>query len=367
MNNLRKYSEGIIREENQGIFSPFLYCASFLYGLVQRLRAFLYEKGFISTEKIRPMVISVGNITVGGTGKTPAVIAIAETAKQSGLKVAVLTRGYKGKAKGISPVSDGSRILLDCREAGDEPYLIAKKLKGIPVIKGDDRHLSALFAIEKFGTDLFILDDGYQHLKLHRDKNILLIDATDPFGNGHIIPRGILREPLTAIKRADIVVLTKSDLVEDKGKILEIIRGYNPEAPVFFSYYKTMELIGLRGESIPIETINDRKIFIFSGLAGNRSFRALLERYSPRIIGELTYPDHFYYSTKDIVRIKEEARSLGAEMIITTEKDLVKIDAEEGHGEEIPFLALRIAFVVDDGERWESLLFRPEAPIGGGN
>lgn len=367
MNYLRVYSEKIIREESQGIFSPFLYLASFLYGLVQRLRALLYENGFIRVEKVERRIISVGNITVGGTGKTPAVIAIAESAKKRGLNAAILTRGYRGKAKGISPVSDGSEILLGCIEAGDEPYLIARKLRGIPVIKGSDRYLSSLYAMKRFGTDFFILDDGYQHLKFHRDKNILLIDATNPFGNGQLIPRGILREPLISIRRADIIVLTKSDLSEDKKWILEVIKRFNPEAPVFFSYYNPLDLIGLAGESMPLDAIRDRKVFIFSGLASHSYFRALLDRYCSNIIGELTYPDHFYYSTKDIVRIKEAARGLGADITVTTEKDLIKISPEEGMRGGNPFWAFRIEFIIEDKDRWEQLLFRSETPIGGGS
>lgn len=384
MENLRGYIERLMREENQGVFSFFLLIISLFYGFLQRGRAFLYEKGLLKTVRIKARVISAGNITVGGTGKTPAVMAIAQAAKEKGFKVAILTRGYKGESKGINPVSDGSRVLLDCKDAGDEPYLMAKKLEGIPLVKGGDRYLSAKFAIEKFGSNLFILDDGFQHLRVHRDTNILLIDSLDPFGNGHLFPRGILREPLMAMKRANIIVITKADLSPRRMEIIEKIRKYNPAAPVFFSYYKPLDLINIKGDLIPIRDIKGERLFLFSGLASHQSFRLLLERDGAKIIKELTYPDHFFYSKGDIEEIKERAGALGADMIVTTEKDIVRIP-DSGVKTQDSMLnqacpgdkarvqdktqiwALRIEFVIEDKERWESLLFQKGTKIGGDN
>lgn len=353
-----------MRGKRDGTLAPLLLILSLFYGLLQRVRAFLYEKGFLRIEKIESRMISVGNITVGGTGKTPAVIAIAEAAKEKRFKVAILTRGYKGKAKGINTVSNGSHILLDCLDAGDEPYLMARKLEGVPVVKGENRYLSARFAIEKFGSNLFILDDGFQHLKLYRDIDILLIDTTDPFGNGHLLPRGILREPLKAIRRADIVILTKSNLSTNKMEIVEVVRRYNPSAPIFLSYYKPLDLIGIKGNLTPFESIKDMSLFLFSGLANHSSFKLLLESSGARIIGELTYPDHFYYSKKDIDEIKERAGRLGADMIVTTEKDIVRIPDSEFQTQ---IYALRIEFVIEDEERWKRLLFEKGFSVGGSN
>jgi tetraacyldisaccharide 4'-kinase len=355
MGYLREYVEGIMRGEKGGIVSSLLFILSLFYGLVQKGRAFLYKKGLIRVKRIGSMVISIGNITVGGTGKTPAVIAIAEVGKEKGFKVAILTRGYGGKAKGINPVTDGTNILLGFIDAGDEPYLMAKKLHGVSIVKGKDRHLSARLAMERFGSNLFILDDGFQHLKLNRDMNILLIDATDPFGNGYLFPRGILREPLTAMRRADIVVLTKSDMSKKNLGIIDKIRRYNPSAPIFFSYYRPLDLVNIRGDIMSIEDIKGKALFLFSGLASPSSFRPLVERYGARIISELTYPDHFYYSKEDIDNIKEKASGLGADMLVTTEKDIVRIPNSESQTQ---IYALRIEFVIEDKERWEDLLFR---------
>jgi tetraacyldisaccharide 4'-kinase len=356
----RGYAENITREKMAGISSFF----SPLYGTLQRARVFLYRKGFLKTERVESRVISIGNITAGGTGKTPAVMAIAQMAKGKGFKVAILTRGYRGKAKGIKPVSDGSKILLDCKDAGDEPYLMAKKLSGIPIIKGKNRYLSAKFSIERFGSDLFILDDGFQHLKLHRDLNILLIDATDPFGNGHVLPRGILREPLIAIRRADIIVITKADLSQKIKETVETIRKYNTAAPVFFGHYKPVDLIDMKGNTISIDNIRDSSLFLFSGLASHSSFRLLLEREGAKVSGELTYPDHFDYSKKDLDEIERKAGSLGTDMVVTTEKDIVKIPYL---GKKTQIWALRIEFIIEDGERWESLLFSKKQSGGGNN
>lgn len=361
MKYLRGCAEKVMRGEERGILSSLLLILSIVYDLSQRMRCFLYEKGLVRVEKIEPKVISIGNITTGGTGKTPAVMSVAEMAKEKGFKVAILTRGYMGKAKGIKPVSDSSGILLDCRDAGDEPYLMAKRLKGIPIIKGKDRYLSARFAVERFGSGLLILDDGYQHLKLHRDTNILLIDATDPFGNGHLLPRGMLREPLASIRRADAVVLTKSDLSQKNSETIKTIRRHNPSAPIFFSYYRPLDLVSLEGDIMPIEDIKGRSLFLFSGLANHSSFKSLIEMLGAVISGELIYPDHFYYSEGDIEEIGERAE---ADMIVTTEKDMVKIPQS---GIRTRIWALRIEFSVEDRKNWESLLFRDGSSVGGDN
>lgn len=347
--------EGIMKgDEGGGLLPFFLSLISFFYGLFQRIRVWLYEKGLMARKRLNCRVISVGNITVGGTGKTPSVIAIAKAGVKKGLKVAILTRGYKGRVKGVSLVSDGLNILLDCKDAGDESYLMAKKLTGIPIIKGKDRYISGQLGMERFSPEIFILDDGFQHLKLHRDIDILLIDCLNPFGNGYIFPRGILREPLDALKRADLVVLTKVDDTKKREWIMDKVRQYNHSAQIFFGYYRPLDLISTKGDIMTVGNIIGKGLFIFSGLANPSSFRLILERVGATIIGELTYPDHFYYSKKDIDEIKEKAGALMADFIVTTEKDIVRVNA---HGLKTEIWALRIEFVIEDEEIWERLLF----------
>src|SRR3972149_9569915 len=212
---IRKIMEG---KGGNPIFSSLLLILSWFYGLGHRLRLALYNRGILKTKNLSIPVISIGNLTAGGTGKTPTIIMIAELLKGMGKKVAVLSRGYKGKAEGeINVVSDGDKILLNPLESGDEPYMMAARLKGIPVITGSDRYKTGKYAIEKFGTKIILLDDGYQHVQLDRNFNILLLDSNSPFGNGYLLPRGTLREPPSYINRADVIILTK-----DKGQKSEI-------------------------------------------------------------------------------------------------------------------------------------------------
>jgi tetraacyldisaccharide 4'-kinase len=179
-------------------------------GLAYRRFSYAYFK---KPDKLPAKVISIGNLTLGGTGKTPAVISIAQEAKKRGFTPCVLARGYKGKAKETCFISKGEKPLLNSREAGDEAYLMAEILKGMPVVKGKNRYEAGKLALENFQSEiLFILDDGFQHWRLHRDIDVLLIDATDPFGNEKLFPEGIMREPFSAIRRAHFIVITKADV-----------------------------------------------------------------------------------------------------------------------------------------------------------
>lgn len=213
--------------------------------------------------------ISIGNITLGGTGKTPVTIALAGEAKQRGYKPCILTRGYKGKIEGPCFVSRGEGPLLDELKAGDEALLMAEKLHGVPIVKGKDRYEAGMFALNSLPSalspDLFILDDGFQHWSLFRDKDILLIDSTNPFGNKRLLPLGHLREPLSEISRADIIVLTKTDNSE-RGRISGVnrliaeIKQYNLNAPLFFADHRPSQFMIPTGETFPFEWAKGKKI-----------------------------------------------------------------------------------------------------------
>lgn len=310
------------------------------------LPEFLYYIGLFSKrafslrhrEKLPYRVISIGNITVGGTGKTPATIAIAQEAKERGYGPVILTRGYKGSVKGPCFVSKGEGTLLSVREAGDEPVLMSEKLPGVPVVKGGNRYESGMFALQNMdsrlsGTGsqpLFILDDGFQHWKLCRDKDVLLIDSGDPFGNRSLLPIGKLREPLEAIGRADIVVLTKCKGPDGfQGSniegIVSEIKTYNANAPVFLSGHTIIALSLKSGEKIPPGRLKNRKVFCFCALGNPGSFRNTVAETGALITGFTTFRDHYSFAGKDIVKIKEEALKSGAEWIVTTEKDMIKI------------------------------------------
>ena len=297
----------------------------------------LFCKKYADTRLRRPdrlpaKVISIGNITLGGTGKTPAVISLAREAKKRGLKPCVLTRGYKGKTKETCFVSKGEGPLLTAKEAGDEALLMAEQLKGIPVVKGSDRFRAGVFAMENDQLSIislqhpttFILDDGFQHWKLHRDVDVLLVDATKPFGNGKLFPEGIMREPFSALGRADIIVITKSDMAPS-GAVTEItrrIRPHNAEAPVFTATHQPSGLITVSGSRTGLETLKNKKIYAFAAIANPSHFRSVLASAGAEVVGLRKFRDHYVYNQKDIDQITKDAAGLD---MITTEKDLVKL------------------------------------------
>jgi tetraacyldisaccharide 4'-kinase len=302
-------------------------------------------------DRLPAKVISIGNLTLGGTGKTPAVIAVAREAKKRGHNTCVLTRGYKGKTGGISFVSRGAGPLMTPLESGDEACMMAEKLKRVTIVKGKDRFSAGIAAFDNArradacqDPDLFILDDGYQHWKLHRDIDILLIDATNPFGNERLFPEGTLREPFSAMKRAHIILITKADMVA-QGEITEIthkIKKYNPDAPVFSSSYSPVGLINISGEKRSVDSLRDKRIYAFSGIANPAYFRSLLISSGAQIEKFRKFRDHFNYRMKDIDEIKKEASGLE---IITTEKDLVKLKELTIQGN---IFALKIEFSADN-------------------
>ena len=326
---------------------------------------FLYYLGYsikkhytLKNQKRLPhKVLSIGNITLGGTGKTPATIALAKEAKKRGFKPCILTRGYKGVAKGPCFVSRGEGPLLDEYHAGDEALLEAEKLKEIPIIKGKDRYEAGIFALQNLKSRilnlesqiLFILDDGFQHWRLHRDKDILLIDSTNPFGNKKIVPLGPLREPLSALSRANIIVLTKTNIIRNQKStsngLIEEIKQYNASVPIFFAEHKPSNFITPPGDIFPPEWAEGKRFFGFCGIGNPMSFRETLLSTNVDLIGFKPYRDHYRYSPGDIRDIKRVAEKTGAEWIVTTEKDIMRLK-----GLELPenLVSLDIEFSVDE-------------------
>jgi tetraacyldisaccharide 4'-kinase len=313
------------------------------------------KKGYVAMNQKRlpHQLISIGNITVGGTGKTPATIALAREAKQRGFRPCILTRGYKGKAEGPCFVSRGESTLLNADEAGDEAVLMAEKLGDIPVVKGKNRYEAGMFALSSLPSalhpDIFLLDDGFQHWALFRDKDIVLIDSSVPFGNRRMLPLGTLREPIKEIRRADIIVLTKADrdrtqhtTVDD---LIKELKKYNPHAPIFFADHKPSAFITTTGESLPLEQAKGRRVFAFCGIGNPESFRETLLSAGLQIKGFLAYRDHHRYSAGDMQSIKDNAEITGSEWIVTTEKDIMRLRSFS-----MPenLLSLAIEFTVDE-------------------
>lgn len=276
-------------------------------------------------------VISVGNITAGGTGKTPCIMKLAALLLRAGRRPAVLTRGYRGgleKTGGI--VSDRDGIRVTQAMAGDEPYMMAVKLPGVPVIAGRDRTVSAA-AAKALGADVLLLDDGFQYWKLARDLDIVLIDSTHPFGGGRVLPRGLLREPMDALRRAGLFLLTKAGQVpeEEREAIRQVLRAHQPEAPILEADHTPETFTPLvEWPSVrPIREAAGMPVFLLSGIGNPGGFRKTAEEAGFIVKGELALPDHHDYTEADLARASEEAAACGADGIAVTEKDAVKIKA----------------------------------------
>ncbi len=304
-----------------------------LYGAITNFRNTLYERGVFKSTALGVPVISVGNITVGGTGKTPMVALIAEMLLEKGERVGILTRGYgRENSKQKVLVSDGERILCEAKQSGDEPLELARKLAGKAVIVADaDRVSAGIWAREKFGITTFILDDAFQHRRVKRDTDIVLIDATNPFGNRKTLPFGILREPLENLKRADSIIITRANLAENIEDLKSQIRKYTSHCSIYVSENRISNLIDLRefltaqpetGNQKP-ETGN--RSLAFCALGNPNNFYEQLRRENFDLVSTQTFSDHHFYTARDIAELTEKAAKSGAEILLTTAKDAVKL------------------------------------------
>ena len=317
---------------------------------------------FRNQKKLPYKVISIGNITVGGTGKTPATIALAEEAKRRGFSPVILTRGYKGTAKGPCFVSNQQSAISN-QQFGDEPVLMAERLKDVPVVKCVDRYKGGMFAIQNFNSQLsslnsqllFLLDDGFQHWRLCRDKDVLLIDAESPFDNRRLLPVGPLREPLKEIERADIIVLTKTYNIRQEiiNSLIGELKQYNPEAPVFLSGHRPSGFIKPSGETMPVESAKDKNLYAFCGIGNPESFKKTILSTGGLLKGLKVYRDHYRYKPHDIEDILNEAQKNNANWIVTTEKDIMRL---KGLNMPENLFALTIEFTI--GEKFYDEVFK---------
>ena len=343
----------------RGIFLlPLLVC-SWIYGAVVRLRVTLYRRGFFKIRQLPCKVISVGNITVGGAGKTPLVAALAKELRQRGLRVAILSRGYKGTSEqtgGI--VSDGQRQYLTPAEAGDEPSMLANQLPDVPVLVGKKRYAMGVKACERFDLDVIILDDGFQHLGVKREVDMVLIDARSGFGNGHLFPRGPLREPLTSLRRASLIVLTKAEASGPQKEREKQLRRYAPDIPLYHSRYKTVFLRdAVSGTLLTPDWLHGKRLIAFAGIADPEYFFLLVERLGADVVKTISFPDHYDYGRDDIAMLRPLSKTVDA--IVTTEKDFVKL--QQLPLNDIPLYILGIEHEMMEKEFYQtaaSFLFR---------
>ncbi len=343
MLHVKKKIESIMNNKGSSLtpsLASLLHGISIFYGAAQRLRATCYRHRIFSSRELPCKVISVGNITVGGTGKTPMTIHVAREIKRTGLKVVIVSRGYRGGAEkhgGI--VSDGRTLYMNAEQAGDEPYMIACRLKGVPVVVGKNRFAAGMLAIRKFQPDVIVLDDAFQHLKLKRDIDLVLLDHMHPFGNSHLLPRGVLREPVSSLARSAACILTRCRAGAEEAALSSLagIQMLVPGIPVFTSSHVPYWYMVHKGEHKSFEAVPDvfspkdqeqlkhRKVYCFSGIARNDDFRHTVKDLGFKITGFLEFSDHHPYTEKDLETILRCAEKTGANRLITTEKDHARI------------------------------------------
>lgn len=334
--------------------------ASWIYrkAVVMKYRSFADNED--RQERLPAVVISLGNITVGGTGKTPMTCMLAKELSARGLRVALLNRGYQSQSEkgGASVMSDGRMVLLTPEEGGDEASLMARSLMGVPVLVGRDRAVSGRMAVEKFGSQVLLLDDGFQHWQLYRDIDIVLIDGTNPFGNGHVLPRGILREPLEHLDRADLFVITKIDQISREAvmAITAKLRQYNRTAPVALSIHKPAAVVPFLSWNDgvhPAEAVPDafaaQPVIAVSALGNPLSFEQTLRDAGFTVADVLRYEDHHRYDKADIRHMAEIANEKNC-FLVTTEKDAVKLPADLVKEYDLPLYVLVINLEIVEGK-----------------
>ena len=381
-----------------------------VYTAIVSLRNTCYTRGIFQARRLPCTVISVGNIVVGGTGKTPAVIAIAKQLQADGVRVAILLRGYKRQSREkITIVTDGEKRFCTAAESGDEADMMARLLPGIPIIVGRHRYAAGQLAITRFKSEVLLLDDGFQHRQLHRDVDIVTIDATRPFDTGQLLPVGTLREPVTALRRADMLLLTRTDSISrrdisvpiptpigrrdipvpipetsgrkdisvpisetsgrrdllvpkpetsETGRALlrEELSKLAPNTPILESVHRPTHLYRLHAsgdlEQLPLNWLSGKRLLAVCGIGNPNAFVTTLNHYAPETVEPLAFPDHHAYTEADCQRIQRKMTQTGAICIVTTQKDEQKLAR---FADKLPIAVLAVTLVITDGELLASL------------
>lgn len=305
-----------------------------IYGVLMALRAWLYKTGFFRRHRLAARVISIGNLTMGGTGKTPMTMYIAGYLREKGKKVAIVSRGYGGRARNsVNVVSDGREICMTAVDSGDEPLLLAENLPGIPVLTGKKRAVTGQYAVEKFGIDTIVMDDGFQHLAVERDLDLVLFNGrvSEPCNflrSSRVLPGGDLREFPGALQRAHAFVITGwNESTADNIRFLKGLLGKRfPGKPVFTGKYRAVGLMNCTtGKTVDLHEAGSLAFYAFCGIADPGSFRRTIDDEHLKVTGFRAYSDHYAYNAPDFAALQKEAASTGAEAFLTTEKDFVKL------------------------------------------
>jgi tetraacyldisaccharide 4'-kinase len=318
--------------------------AGVLYGALVRLRNGLYDRGLLGVQRLPCPVVAFGNLTVGGTGKTPLTSFTAAALAEAGYRVGIVSRGYRRSGDGAPLlVSDGRALLADAARAGDEPWLLARDNPAAAVAVGTDRIAAARLLLAAVPREVLLLDDAFQHRRLARDLDLLLVPGDQPFGNGRILPFGPLREPPSGVARADAIIVTRGD-GRCPSPLTAILERHNPRAPVFHAILRPTRFVSARGDALDRSALQGFAAFAFSGIAGPDRFEADLVAAGVRLAGTRRFADHHPYRDQDLRAIAAAARDCGAEVLVTTEKDLVRIPAMPEGAPPLHALVLSVSF-----------------------
>lgn len=344
------------KKDKGGIFFLFLRFLSLLYLTGYLIRKSLYGLGLIKPKKLSAKVISVGNITVGGSGKTPFVLYLARKLQDKEINFAILTRGYKRLSKDTREMKKNDSPDIKWEQVGDEPYLLSNHLPAIPVIVNRDRFHSGKIAQDKYKADFLLLDDGFQHWGLKRDLDIVMIDSSIDLEKEKLLPSGRLREPLSSLKRANLFILTRVDQSEYKDKVKNLLQRYNPQAPIVESILQISSVQNWKNKTeIDLSRLQGKKALAFCGIGNPFSFERTLKSSGLEILNAFFFLDHYIYTRKDLLSLQTEARKSGVSYLITTEKDSIRLPDT---GElTIPLLVVKVELKIISGEEklWELL------------
>lgn len=327
--------------------------AEALFRLAVAARGAAYDRGLALAARAGVPVISVGNVAVGGAGKTPATAAIAERLRARGRRVAILSRGYGATRSDARVVSDGQRVLLDAAEGGDEPVLLARRLPGVPVLCGPRRAEIARRAVVEFGADALLLDDGFQHRALARDLDVVVLDAGNPFGNGRLLPAGPNREPRSALRRAGIAWLSRVDQVDGGDGALAplraLVQALTGGAPVESRHAPEELLDGALERPLGLASLRGQRVLLLSGLARPGSFRRTVEGLGAEVVAERRHPDHHRFTGADLDEALRAADRAGCARVVTTEKDAVRLPAGAARDPRLAVVRIRAEILRGEG------------------
>jgi len=340
---------------------------SWAYRAAIALRDRAYRLGVLPTGRLAVPGHLGGNLTLGGTGKTPTVELVARTLQELGAAPAVLSRGYGRTTRGVQVVADREAILAEAHAGGDEPRLLAERLPGVPVVVGENRYEAGRVAVERCGATALVLDDGFQHRTLAKDLEILVVSGRAPWGNARVFPRGMLREPLAGLRRAHAVLVTNPAGPETVAEVTATVRRHHATAPVLTARYELQDASEpLRGRRIPVRELAGRRLLAFAGLGSPEGFADTVDATGIRRVGFVEFPDHHWFTPGDVAELARDARAAGAQGLATTEKDWVRM--RELPPPPLPLWVLPVRLVIETGlETWRRLIASvlSPAPIGG--